>query len=165
MERETTAPDEAKLIRKEARAGDVFYSVLCGHPSVCPSKLGELRQPFGLSGMKMSMRNVPVAEARRVEPAAWILSHPSGYRCEGDAYHIIKDRPVAVDEHGRLQRRRGLGGARPVPKTLQTAAIRHQGGYAIIGEHPPLPAVIVCPRCHRRQMVHTPVDGTGKAAL
>lgn len=151
--------DVANPVRK-GKGAHYCYVAYCGRAHRCSGMLGDLRKPFGASLITLAYR-IPalLAEARK-RPNDWILSHRSGYRRDGDVYRIIQDKPIPANEQGRLQRRRGLGGARPVPEHLQTPTIRHQGGYGIVGEHPELPAVVVCPHCGRHQLVRGPVEST-----
>jgi len=153
-------PTDAHLVPK-GHGRNAFYQALCGWGHPCTGSLGELRQPYGASAIHMAYRNVDTADVRQRaavgDPAgSWALTHSRGFRRAGDGYRLIKDRLVRPREDGS-QRRRGLGGSRPVPDALRTASIERQDGWGIVGERPELPAVVYCPRCGRPNRVAVPV--------
>ena len=132
-----------------------LFRVSCGRHPRC-GRLGELhgRLPGGIwtGPIDLAQRRVP--RAVQDDGREWLLTSSLGFAPGPDgSYRVVQDRSLVVD--GRYQPRQ-LVGRRPVPADLQTPEIEQQGGRAIVGHFPTLPAIIICPLCDLPSRVTPP---------
>jgi hypothetical protein len=79
--------------------------------------------------------------------ARWAMTHPSGYRPDGErpnVYHVLAG---ALSPSGAYLGRR-TAGHQPLSSSLAATPYR-RGRRAIVGHTPQLPAIFVCRRCGR----------------
>lgn len=150
------------------------------HCAQCDEPLGLANRPnaTGVAVPYLEARTHAVRDGREgPKREDWYLTPPrnkddrigGGFRHERDGetevVHLLIRR-LGRDEFGRVklgadgQPLRRFGGRTPGPRDFMSPyeMAHNPKGFFLMGHYPPLPVVIECHQCHRRNLVEAPTD-------